>query len=143
MPLAPGLTREEVGEWPGVTITPDLESALAGARSALVASGTATLEAACLGVPHVVAWRGHPLTYWIGRLLVRHVRWIGLPNLVSGRQVVPEFIQHLEGVELAAAWRAAAEDGDQPEALAAVRTALAGPGAVKRAADRVILALGR
>ena len=143
MPLAPGLMREEVGEWPGVTITPDLEFALAGARSALVASGTATLEAACLGVPHVVAWRGHPLTYWIGRLLVRHVRWIGLPNLVSGRQVVPEFIQHLKGAELAAAWRAAAEDGDQPEALAAVRTALAGPGAVKRAADRVILALGR
>ncbi len=143
MPLAPGLTRADVGEWPGVTITSDLESALAGARSALVASGTATLEAACLGVPHVVAWRGHPLTYWIGRLLVRHVRWIGLPNLVAGHQVVPEFIQHLRGTELAEAWLAAAEDRVQPVALAEVRTALAGADAVKRAADRVILALGR
>ncbi len=142
LPVAPGLTPAELGEWPGVRLTQDLEGAVAGARSALVASGTATLEAACLGVPHVVAWRGHPLTYWIGRLLVRDVRHIGLPNLVAGRPVVPEFIQHLDGETLAQAWLDAATDTDQPPALAQVRQALAGEGAVVRAADRVIAALG-
>jgi lipid-A-disaccharide synthase len=143
LPVAPGLTAAELGEWPGVTLTSDVASALGGARAALVASGTATLEAACLGVPHVIAWRGHPLTYWIGQLLVRHVRWIGLPNLIAGRQVVPEFIQHLVPATLARAWQDAAVDPTQPPALAEVRQALAGGGAVDRAADRVIAALGR
>ncbi len=141
LPVAPGLRPEELGEWPGVSLTETTEQALEGARAALVASGTATLEAACLGVPHVIAWRGHPLTYWIGRLLVRDVRWIGLPNLVLGELVVPEFIQHLDGARLAEAWLAAADDADQVAALARVRQALAGEQAVTRAVERVAAAL--
>jgi lipid-A-disaccharide synthase len=143
LPLAPGLRREDLGSFPEVVVVPDVRTAVQGARAALVASGTATLEVACLGVPHVIAWRGHPLTYWIGRILVRHVRWIGLPNLVAGRAIVPEFIQHLDAQILAKAWHDAAGDREQIAALGQVRLALAGDQAVSRAADRVAEVLRR
>jgi len=56
---------------------------------------------------------------------------------------VPEFIQHLDPEALARTWQAVAEDPSQPPSLAEVRRALAGAGAVDRAADRVVAALGR
>ena len=59
---------------------------------ALVASGTATLETAIMGVPMIVVYKVSPLTYWIGKKLV-NVPSIGLVNLVAGRQIVPELIQ--------------------------------------------------
>ncbi len=65
---------------------------------AFVTSGTATLETACFGTPMFVVYRTSWLTYLIGRLLVR-VRNIGLVNLVAGRQIVPEFIQHALSVK--------------------------------------------
>lgn len=59
---------------------------------ALVASGTATLETALLGKPMVIVYRVSPLTYALGRMLVR-VDHIGMPNLILGRRVAPEFLQ--------------------------------------------------
>ncbi len=59
---------------------------------AIVASGTATLETACLATPMIVVYKTSPLTYLIGRMLV-HVDNIGLVNIVAGKQIVPEFIQ--------------------------------------------------
>ncbi len=143
LPLAPGLDREALGEIPGVVVVDDMETAVRGARAALVASGTATLEVACLGVPHVIAWRGHPLTYWVGRLLVRDIQWIGLPNLVAGRAIVPEFIQKLDPETIAQAWLDVAENEEQRASLDRVRLALAGDQAVRCAVDRVIAAFGR
>ena len=60
---------------------------------AMVTSGTATLETACFGTPMTVVYRTSWLTYLIGRLLVR-VKNIGLVNIVAGKTIVPEFIQH-------------------------------------------------
>lgn len=66
--------------------------ALAAADAVLTASGTATLEAALIGRPMVVAYRMHPLSYRIlGRML--RVSHVALPNLLAGRTVVPEFLQ--------------------------------------------------
>jgi lipid-A-disaccharide synthase len=62
-------------------------------KFALVTSGTATLETACFATPMFVVYRTSWLTYLIGRLLVR-VKNIGLVNIVAGKSVVPEFIQH-------------------------------------------------
>ncbi len=65
---------------------------LRASTALLVASGTATLEAACAGTPMVVLYRVSPLTYLVGRLAVR-VPDIGLVNLVAGTRVVPELVQ--------------------------------------------------
>ncbi len=59
----------------------------------MTTSGTATLEIALLTVPMVIAYRLSPLTYWLGRLLVK-VPHIGLPNIVAGKGIVRELIQH-------------------------------------------------
>ncbi len=63
------------------------------AEAAMVASGTATLEAALLGVPQVVCYETSPVSYFIARLLV-HIKFISLVNLILDREVVKELIQH-------------------------------------------------
>jgi len=65
---------------------------LGHADVAAVASGTATLEAALMGVPQVIVYRLKPMTYAIGRRLVKLER-VGLPNVVLGESAVPELIQ--------------------------------------------------
>jgi lipid-A-disaccharide synthase len=59
----------------------------------ITVSGTATLEIALLSIPMVIVYRLAPLSYWLGRLLVK-VPFIGLPNILAGKGVVREFIQH-------------------------------------------------
>lgn len=59
----------------------------------VTSSGTATLEVALLGLPMAIVYRLSVLSYWLGRLLVS-IPYIGLPNILSGRSVVREFIQH-------------------------------------------------
>jgi lipid-A-disaccharide synthase len=59
---------------------------------AVIASGTASLQAALLGIPAVVIYKLFPLTYALGRLLVK-VKHISLVNLLSGEAVVKELIQ--------------------------------------------------
>ena len=66
--------------------------ALAAADTALVASGTVTLEALLFKCPMVVAYRMHPVSYHILRSLVS-VRHVALPNLLCGAEVVPELLQ--------------------------------------------------
>ena len=70
-------------------------------RAALTKSGTITLELALMGIPMVVAHRVNPLTYFIGKNLVRGIEHISLPNILSKKMVVPEFIQNLDPKELA------------------------------------------
>jgi lipid-A-disaccharide synthase len=62
-------------------------------QAVMTTSGTATLEVALLGVPMVIAYKLASLTYWLGRLLV-HSRFIGLPNIIAGKLIVKELIQH-------------------------------------------------
>ncbi len=62
------------------------------ADAALVASGTATLEAALMGCPMVAVYRVHPLSYFIGKALVK-VRFVSLVNLILDREAVPERLQ--------------------------------------------------
>jgi lipid-A-disaccharide synthase len=71
----------------------DVYRALKACDVALVASGTATLEAAILETPMVIAYRVSFLSYWIGRMVIR-VPFIGLVNLIAGEGVVPELIQN-------------------------------------------------
>jgi lipid-A-disaccharide synthase len=69
-----------------------MATALDRCRAAVVASGTATLETALAGVPMVIIYKLSPLTYYLGRKLIR-VDHIGLVNLIARERVAPELIQ--------------------------------------------------
>jgi len=68
-------------------------AALTSSRAAIVASGTATLEAALAGTPFVMVYRVAPLTWLAGRFLV-NVPFYCIVNLIAGRAIVPELVQH-------------------------------------------------
>jgi lipid-A-disaccharide synthase len=79
---------------PAHLITGRAREVLAAADVVLTASGTASLEALLLKRPMVVAHRIVPLTYWIVRRLgVAKLPHFSLPNLLAGRELVPEFVQ--------------------------------------------------
>jgi len=109
----------------------------AASDAALAKSGTTTLEAALAGVPMVVAYKVHPLTFLMFQRL-RTVRWVSLVNLVAEREVVPEMLQHrAEAGSLADALRPLLDPRDprtvaQREGLALVRERLGAPGATTR-----------
>ncbi|MGA3161762.1 MAG: lipid-A-disaccharide synthase [Terracidiphilus sp.] len=102
LPLAPTLNepqREEVrqlveahGSGLSICLVNDARVALHLARASIVASGTATVEAALAGNPFVVVYRVSALTYAIARRVVK-VPYVAMANLIAGKQVVPELIQ--------------------------------------------------
>ncbi|HUO77459.1 MAG TPA: lipid-A-disaccharide synthase [Thermodesulfovibrionales bacterium] len=71
----------------------DALKSLVSSDMAVIASGTATLQAALLGTPLVVVYRVSPLTYFIGKSVL-DVTHISLVNIIAGKEVVPELIQH-------------------------------------------------
>jgi lipid-A-disaccharide synthase len=104
----------------------------------IVASGTATLETALLERPMVIVYRTAPLTYALARRLVS-VPFIGMPNLIAGRAVVPELLQ--DDVTAARITTEVERFLDDPahttattRALAEVRHTLGEGGAAERAA---------
>lgn len=115
--------------------------ALAAADAAIVSSGTATVEAALLDVPMVVIYRVTPLTALLAKPLVR-TPYFSMVNLIAGRAVVPELIQHnftsvkLSG-EVLRLLRDPQARGELRSGLAQVRQRLGPPGAVERAADAI------
>lgn len=62
------------------------------ASAVLTSSGTMSLNCALAGLPGAIVYRAHPLTVWMGRRLVR-IEWLGIANLVLGREVYPEYLQ--------------------------------------------------
>lgn len=115
---------------------------LAHAHTALVKSGTTTLETALSGVPMVIAYRTHPLTFWIARRLV-DVEHIGLVNLVAGERLAPELLQGAATPEaLAAALLPLVDAGSVRDhalkGLKRVRTALEPEEDGRTAAERVV-----
>ena len=70
----------------------DIYRVLRACDLALVASGTATLEAALMQTPMVILYKVSPLSFWIGKRVIK-VPFIGLPNLVAEEKIVPELIQ--------------------------------------------------
>ena len=99
LPLAPTLTetqraevRTMLPEVPRITVTNDARATLQHARASIVASGTATVEAALIGNPFVVVYRVSPLSYAVARRVV-DVPHVAMVNLIAGRRAVPELIQ--------------------------------------------------
>jgi lipid-A-disaccharide synthase len=112
---------------------------LAAADCAIVASGTATVEAALLGTPMVVVYRVAPLTALILRRMV-HTPFFSMVNLVAGRRVVPELIQNdftpaAVAAEVGRLLKSRAACDEMKIGLAGVKTSLGPGGAIERAAD--------
>jgi len=133
------LRREGMDERSVLLLSGKTYDLLAHCDVALVASGTVTLEAAILGAPLVMAYRVSPLTYWMGRFLVK-IPDIALVNVVVGKRIVPEFIQGAATPErLAAELAMLLKDPERRAALVAelgeVRKKLGAPGASARVAN--------
>ena len=77
---------------PPITFTRDARATLLHARAAAVASGTSTLEAALIGTPFTMVYKVAPLTWKLGRRLVKVDRF-AMANLIAGRDVVQELVQ--------------------------------------------------
>lgn len=103
IPLAPTLSAEQraealqlaedYGGGLAVRIVEDARAALFHSRAAVVASGTATVEAALIGNPFVVVYRVSPVTYAVAKMTVK-VPHVAMANLIAGKRVVPELIQN-------------------------------------------------
>ncbi len=127
---------------PGVSVTRvegATYDALSAADCAIVASGTATVEAALLGTPMVVVYRVSPTSAFVLKRMVRSP-FIAMVNLIAGRRVVPELIQDqftsaaLEQ-EVRKLLESPAARDEMKADLAEVRTKLGPGGAIERAAD--------
>ena len=82
-----------MGSYPKVSIILDNPTAvIQQSKVALVASGTATLETAFHGIPQVVCYKGHPVSVWLGKKLVK-LKYISLVNIILNQCLIPERIQ--------------------------------------------------
>ena len=116
-----------------------LRDVLDEAALVITASGTVTLEAAIAGTPMIIVYKVSPLSYWLGKRLIR-VKHIGMANLVAERPIVPELIQHEASAEKIA--RRALQMLKDEKGLAEIRRqlrhvaqSLGTSGASKRAAE--------
>jgi lipid-A-disaccharide synthase len=120
--------------------------AMAAADAVLVASGTATLEAALLKKPMVIAYRMSPWSWRIMRRM-KYQPYVGLPNILAGRFVVPEFLQDDATPEnLAQALGNLVEDSETCRRLATVFTSLHGQlrqNTAEKAAAAILACLNR
>ena len=148
-----------------LTLVPDAREALHHARASVVASGTATVQAAVIGNPFVVVYRVSPLTFAVAKKLVDYPEEfpkmrdlsgdlpVAMVNLVAGKRVVPELLQSRFTAEnvasaLAPLLRESPERERQMEALAEVKRRLLaterpGQGAIQRVANAVLELLHR
>ena len=142
-----------------VRLVPDARAPLHHARASVVASGTATVEAALIGNPFIVVYHVSPVTYAIAKRVVK-VPHVAMANLIAGKRVVPELIQHdFTAANIVQQLMRLLPDGPARESmkveLGAIRTALrgqtsgqsdinvdAGRGAIERVADRVVEEIG-
>lgn len=109
---------------------------------AIVASGTASLECALVGIPQIVVYRVHPLTYAVGKRLVK-VKYLSMVNILADEIVVPEFLQDdLQAGSVARTALELLENSHRREAMkrrvAEVVATLGEPGASKRAAGAIL-----
>lgn len=150
LPLAAGhvrapveaLLRESGMDGQVTLIEGDSYTCLSRCEVVLACSGTATLELALLRVPMVVAYRLDPLSHWLGRRLSL-TPYVAMPNVLLNDGVVPEIIRHrLTGEDFVGRALELIEDPALSERLRSRLTAipehLGSPGAVNRAAERII-----
>ncbi|NLN92892.1 MAG: lipid-A-disaccharide synthase [Candidatus Hydrogenedens sp.] len=114
-------------------------------RCCLIASGTATLEAALLETPFLIVYKVNRISYWLARLLVR-IPYIGIVNILTGSDIVPEYIQHeANSDKITPVLLELLEDSPLRNQMMAnfrmLQTHLGGPGASDCAAEEILALL--
>ena len=150
LPVAPTLDRSFVasllGNRSSIRLVADASPALTQSRAGIIASGTATVEAALAGTPFVMVYRVSPLTYLLGRWQVK-VPFFAMVNLIAGKQVVPELVQQdFSAEKVVARVNEIIPDGEARTqmiaGLASVKTLLRGPNPdLTHPADRAAAAI--
>jgi lipid-A-disaccharide synthase len=147
--LAPTIARAQIetASLPALTVVEnDTYNAVAAADLAVVASGTATLETAIIGTPLIVCYRASELNWRLFTPLIK-VPFVGMPNLIAGREIAPELLQHnLTGARLAEEIAALLGSTQRLQAarndLVEVRAKLGDAQASHRAAQVILKSLG-
>lgn len=155
LPVAPTLDRSFLASLIGsqkIILVPESLPAIFHSRAGIIASGTATVEAAIMNTPFVMVYRVSPLTYALGKPRVKVPRF-AMVNLIAEEEIVPELVQHdFTAEKVVARLNEILPDGPPRErmleGLAAVKARLrppqAAPGAPQHPADRaaeIILAM--
>jgi lipid-A-disaccharide synthase len=127
---------------PLVVVEGDTDTVLASADIALTASGTATVQAALHDTPMVIVYRLSPMTYRLGRRLVK-IDTIGMVNLIAGERIVPELVQDAFTPDAVAREAISLLTDRERTArvkagLVRVRERLGGSGASRRAAQAIL-----
>ncbi len=140
--LDPALYEEHIAGSPIRYVCDQTYETLAAAEAAVVASGTATLETALLGIPEVVVYRLAPLEYY-GMPLVVRCPWVSLVNLNLRREAVAEVLQsNLDITRAERELRAILPGGERRERMLEdfkeLRSVIGGPGASDRFAARMV-----
>lgn len=117
----------------------DAHNLLHAADAGVIASGTATLEAALLGCPHVILYRFSWLTYLIARLVIGQ-RSMGLPNVILGRQLFPELVQrHVTADKIVRSLHSLERNRALfNQSVQELQATMGPPGASRRAADELV-----
>jgi len=115
----------------------------------IITSGTATLEAAIIGNPFIIVYKVSPITYFIGKKLVK-INYLGLPNIIAGNEIVPELLQNrCNPLDIANKTLEFLTDKNlhetQKRNLEMVRKSLGEKGAIERASNliRILLEKGQ
>lgn len=152
LPVAPTLDSEFLQEFIGarsVTLVPESLPALHHSRAGIIASGTATVEAAMMRTPFVMVYRVSPLTYFLGKPRIKVPRF-AMVNLIAEEEVVPELVQgNFTAANVAGRLREILPDGPPRERMLAgldgVRERLRSPNQAGLSpadfASRIILSL--
>lgn len=115
----------------------DIRSAL---TCCLVSSGTATIENTICGVPMIILYKMPMLSYCIARLIV-HVKNIGMPNILAGKTIVPEYVQTIDCDAVSATLQSWLYDekkrNDVQTALSAVTRMLGERGVIRRVVEAI------
>ena len=143
LPLAPGIDSATLPEMPSVKVVEgSVYEAMRASDLMLIASGTATLEATCLGTPMIVIYKMSRLSWHILRALVK-LKLSGLPNVIAGREIVPELLQdqvtpeRIAPITLELLQNSKKREAQQ-ESLRWVYEQLGEPGAAKRTAQLIL-----
>lgn len=115
---------------------------LQNAEAAIVVCGTASLEAALIGCPEVIVFKTNPITFFIGKSIVK-LNYLGLPNLIMDREIAPEFLQKdMNSKNITTALKKLLYDSEEKNRIKndykALKESLGGEGASQRTAELII-----